>query len=127
MSDLIQLRGLRATGVHGVLPEERTRAQPFEVDVYLEVDLRTAGASDDLADTVDYGSVAEAVSAEISGPHADLLEHLAERIARAAMQAGGSRVQGVTVSLHKLRPPVPVHLHSAGVRLQRRRADLLQQ
>ena len=49
-------------GVHGVLPEEQVRPQPFEVDVELLVDLRAAGASDDLADTVDYGAVSDAVS-----------------------------------------------------------------
>ena len=37
--DRIQLRGLRAMGTHGVLPEEQQRAQPFEVDLDLEVDL----------------------------------------------------------------------------------------
>jgi dihydroneopterin aldolase len=51
--DRIELRGLRALGTHGVLPEEKERAQPFEVDLALEVDLRPAGRSDALADTVD--------------------------------------------------------------------------
>ncbi len=55
--DRIELRGLRALGTHGVLPEEQERPQPFEVDLDLEVDLRRAGRSDDLADTVDYGAV----------------------------------------------------------------------
>ena len=52
-------RGLRALGVHGVLPEEQVRPQPFEVDVELIVDLAAAAASDRLDDTVDYGAVAE--------------------------------------------------------------------
>ena len=37
--DRIQLRGLRAIGTHGVLPEEKSRAQPFEIDLDLAVDL----------------------------------------------------------------------------------------
>ena len=53
--DRIELRGLRVLGAHGVLPEEQQRAQPFEVDLDLELDLRPAGRSDALADTVDYG------------------------------------------------------------------------
>ena len=88
--DRIELRGLRALGTHGVLPEERERPQPFEVDVDLEVDLLLAGRSDDLADTVDYGTVAEAVVAAVAGPHLDLLEALAERIAAAAWRAADS-------------------------------------
>jgi dihydroneopterin aldolase len=85
--DRIELRGLRALGTHGVLPEERDRPQPFEIDVDLEVDLRRAGRSDNLADTIDYGAVAEAVAAAVAGPHVDLLEHLADRIAAAAWEA----------------------------------------
>ncbi len=85
--DRIELRGLRILGTHGVLPEERERPQPFEVDIDLEVDLLRAGRSDDLADTIDYGTVAEAVAAAVAGPHVDLLEALAERIATAAWRA----------------------------------------
>ena len=61
-ADRIELRGLRSVGTHGVLAEEQTRAQPFEVDLELEADLTAAGRSDDLADTVDYGVIIEAVS-----------------------------------------------------------------
>jgi dihydroneopterin aldolase len=93
--DRIELRGLRALGIHGVLPEERERPQPFEVDIDLEVDLRQAGRSDNLADTVDYGAVAGAVAAVVGGPHLDLLEALAERIASAVLQATGPAGDGV--------------------------------
>ena len=124
MADTIELCGLRVVGTHGVLPEERERAQPFEVDIGLEVDLRPAGRSDNLADTVDYAAIAGAVAAEIGGAHADLLEHLAERIARAALQTGGPTVLGVFVAVRKIRPPVPHQMDSAGVRIHRRREDL---
>src|SRR4051794_41805950 len=53
----ILVSGLEALGVHGVLPEEQARAQPFGVDLELEVDLGPAGTSDDLADTIDYAAV----------------------------------------------------------------------
>jgi dihydroneopterin aldolase len=117
--DRIELRGLRVLGVHGALPEERERAQPFEVDLDLELDLRPAGRSDRLADTVDYGSVTQAVAAVVSGPHAELLEHLAERVALAALACGAPLTTAVTVSVRKLRPPVPCDLHSAGVTIRR--------
>ena len=61
--DRIELRGLRSVGTHGVLVEEQERAQPFEVEVDLAVDLRPAGVSDRLGDTVDYGAVADTVAA----------------------------------------------------------------
>lgn len=123
--DRIELRGLRAVGVHGVLSEEKQRAQPFEVDLDLELDLRDAGRSDRLDDTVDYGAVTAAVAAEVTGPSSELLEHLAERIARAALEVGGpERVAAVTVTVRKLRPPVPFELASAGVTVRRSRAEL---
>jgi dihydroneopterin aldolase len=120
-SDRIELRGLRLLGTHGVLPEEQQRAQPFEVDLDLEVDLRTAGRSDRLDDTVDYGAVTGAVAAVVAGAHSDLLEHLAERIAAAALDAGAPHTAAVTISVRKTRPPVPCDLASAGVTIYRRR------
>ena len=93
------------------------RAQPFEVDVYLDLDLRAAGASDDLADTIDYGALAGRVESVITGEHHALLERLAERIAETA--ATDARVRSVTVDVRKLRPPVAVDLSWAGVRVTR--------
>ena len=124
MTDRIEIRGLRALGRHGVLDEEKSRAQPFEIDLDLEVDLRQAGRSDALADTVDYGAVVDSVQREVEGRHSDLLENLAERIARAVADVAGPQVEGVVVTLRKLRPPVPVDLASAGVRIHRRREEL---
>ena len=72
MTSAIQLRGLRAVGTHGVLPEEQARAQPFEIDLDVEADLRAAGQSDALTDTVDYGALAEAAARVVSllaSPH----------------------------------------------------------
>lgn len=118
MSDLISLRGLRAVGVHGVNPEEQTRAQPWEVDLDLELDLSRAGASDDLDDTVDYGAVSVAVERVIIGERHQLLERLAQRIADTVL--GFRAVEAVTVEIRKVRPPVPVDLHTSGVRISRR-------
>ncbi len=53
MDDRIELRGLRVSAFCGVLPEEKARRQPFEVDLDVHADLSTASASDDLADTID--------------------------------------------------------------------------
>ena len=66
-TDRIELRGIRVMGVHGVLEEERVRAQPFEVDLDVETDLSRAGSSDELGETVDYGAVAEAAAAVVAG------------------------------------------------------------
>ena len=117
MGDVIQVRGVRVMGVHGVLPEEQERPQPFEVDLDLEVDLRPAGASDQLADTVDYGALSDRVAACVAGESHALLERLAERIAAVAMT--DSRVQAVTVTVRKLHPPLAVAVDHVGVRITR--------
>lgn len=119
--DRIELRGLRGLGVHGVLPEERERAQPFEVDLDVEVDLEDAGVTDELADTVDYGSLAELAVRIVADESHRLLERLAARIAEDMLAADG-RIASVTVAVRKLRPPVAVELATVAVRITRARA-----
>jgi dihydroneopterin aldolase len=121
VTDRIGLRGLRVVGTHGVLPEEHQRAQPFEVDVDIAADLSAAGRSDDLADTIDYGAVTEAVAAVVVGDHADLLEHLAQRIVDATLAVAGPKAREVTVTVRKLRPPVPADLAVSEVSIRRGR------
>jgi dihydroneopterin aldolase len=120
-------------GVHGILEEERSRAQPFEIDLDVEMDLAPAGSSDDLAQTVDYGALAELAVSVVAGPSVGLLERLAEMIASAVLAwpaerpsgsgdehtSGTGRVVSVVVSVRKLRPPVPVQMASAGVTIRR--------
>jgi dihydroneopterin aldolase len=120
-ADRIQLRGLRASGVHGVLPEERTRAQPFELDLDLALDLAPSAASDQLADTVDYGAIAEIAAWVVSqSAPRDLLESLAGSVA-AEVLAADARIDAVTVTLRKLRPPLAVDVSTVGVAITRRR------
>jgi dihydroneopterin aldolase len=117
VNDRIELRGLRAVGTHGALAEEQTRPQPFEVDLDVSADLRLAGGSDQLGDTLDYGALASQVAAVVTGEHHALLERLASRIAETVL--ADARVSSVAVTVRKLRPPVPVDLATAGVRIVR--------
>ncbi len=119
MGDLIELRGLRAAGICGALPEEQVRKQPLEVDLDVETDLGPAGDSDDLAQTIDYGALAAEVERVLTGERFVLLERLAARIAEVVL--ADERVDAVTVSVRKLRPPVPQLLDTSGVRITRRR------
>ena len=117
--DVIQLRGLRVAGICGALPEEQVRAQPFEIDVDVETDVSKAGASDRLDDTLDYGAMAAAIEALVANGRFVLLEAMATRIADAIL--ADVRAQAVTVTVRKLRPPVPQHLDTSGVRIRRTR------
>lgn len=118
--DRIELRGLRVVAICGALPEERERAQPLEVDLDVEADLSAAGRSDRLDDTIDYGALCDVVEAVVEGAEAVLLEHLAEEVADAIL-AVDDRVLAVTVSVRKLRPPLPHALATSGVRIRRAR------
>ena len=117
MSDRIALTGLRVRGHHGVLPEERRDGQDFLVDVVLHLDLRPAGASDDLADTVHYGELAHALAAVVAGEPVDLLEALAQRLADVCLSDG--RVERAEVTVHKPQAPVPLEFADVSVRVVR--------
>jgi dihydroneopterin aldolase len=115
--DTIILSGIRALGSHGVLPEEQSRPQPFEVDVELSVDLVPPGRTDVLSDTVDYDGLTGRIVQIVEAGGLSLLEALAAKIAEACR--ADSRVTGVVVTVKKLRPPVPVHIDHVAVRIER--------
>lgn len=121
MSDRIEVRGLRATVIVGVNPEERDRKQPIELDLDLHLDLAAAGRSDDLSDTVHYGEAAEVALRAVSECRALLLERVAHLVAEALL-GYDDRVAAVTVSVRKLRPPVPLDLATTGVTITRARS-----
>ena len=119
--DRIEIRGLRVVTHVGVPAEERATPQPIELDIDLEVDLGAAAASDDVADTVDYGAVTLAVSEAVSSAECALLERLASVACDAALSADG-RALAAVVTVRKLRPPVPVDVDTTAVRLRRSRS-----
>jgi dihydroneopterin aldolase len=106
-------------GICGALPEERERAQPLELDIDVTADLAAAAASDALDDTIDYGALVAAAERVVHQGRFVLLEALAGRVADEML--ADPRVHAVTVSVRKLRPPVPQALDTAGVRLTRTR------
>lgn len=109
------------SGVHGVLPEERRQEQPFQVDLTIVADLHDAAASDDLADTIDYGAVVASAHRIVTEESYQLLERLAGRIADEVLSID-ARAVTVEVTVWKLRPPVPETLDRAGVTVARDRA-----
>lgn len=119
-TDRIELRGLCVLARCGVLPYEQEQDQPIELDVDLIADLAPSGASDDLADTIDYGAVCGLVADVISAAPVALLERLAAVVAEAVLAFDG-RIAEVEVAARKLRPPVPQQLATSGVRIVRRR------
>jgi dihydroneopterin aldolase len=119
VSDRITLRGMRFLGRHGVHLEERLEPQPIEVDVILRGDLSGPAASDDLADTTDYGAVFALVAEIVEGRSFRLIEALAGAIADAVLAA--TTVDDVEVRVRKPKAPLPGAFETVEARLRRRR------
>ncbi len=98
-ADRVSLLGITLRAVVGVYPEERAAPRELEADVRLAVDLRAAGRSDDLADTIDYASLAERLRAVAEASRFRLLEALAEALAAEAL--ADPRVAEAEVALRK--------------------------
>ncbi len=116
-ADLIEISGLRVVARHGVLEEERRRAQPFEIHLVVESDLAEAARTDDLSHTLDYGKIVEKVVEVATGTSHLLLESLAGEIASAVLHHFAPTA--VTVTVRKLRPPIAADVASVAVTLRR--------
>lgn len=121
MKDTIHVNGIRAFGRLGVLLEERTIGQWFNVDLIIQVDLSKAGASDQLADTYDYCNAVTAIQSYIQTSEVQLLEAAAEAIAAIVLAA--NIVQQVQVRLTKLVPPIPHFSGTIAVEITRSLMD----
>ena len=122
--DRIFLRGMRFMACHGVLPHEREVPQPFEVDVEMGLDLRAAGESDDLDDTVNYAEVYDVVSTVLTVTRKYLIEALAEEIADDLLRDFDA-LRWVRVTVHKPAAPIDGIFSDVGVTILRRRKDLV--
>lgn len=124
MTDAILLEGLRFFGYHGLFPEERTLGQRFLVDVTAELDLRDAGAHDEIEETVNYASIYATVRSVVEGEPLMLIEAVADRSARAVLEAYPA-INAVEITVRK--PAVTIrgaHLDTIGVRIRRVRAHI---
>jgi len=115
--DQIVVEGIRVTGYHGVLPTERASGQLFIADVVAHVSTQAAAVSDQLAKTVNYSDLADAVAAVLAGDPSDLLETVAEHCARAVLEFDG--VECVDIAIHKPQAPLLVEFADVVVRIRR--------
>jgi len=118
VADRIALSGLKVRGYHGVYEHERRDGQDFLVDATLWLDSRPAAASDDLADTVDYGGLADRLATVVEGEPVNLIETLAARLCELCM--ADERVIAAEVTVHK--PQAPIAREFADVAVTARRS-----
>ena len=118
MTDRIVLTGLRVFGRHGVFDFETQQGQDFVVDITAWLDLTAAARSDDVADTLHYGELAEFAASVVGGPPRKLIETVAAEIADGVMLRWP--VVAAEVCVHK--PPAPIPLSFADVSVTIRRS-----
>jgi len=117
--DTISLLGMRVFAYHGVLDEEKSAGQEFVIDVTIHADLSSAASSDDLTDSIDYGTLAAAIHDRVSSERWNLIERVAERVADLVME--DERVAGVEIRVHKPAAPIPVRFKDVVVEMRRSR------
>ena len=118
MTDELAILGVECFGHHGVFDFERREGQVFLIDLVLGLDTTSAAASDDLSDTVDYGSLVAQVKASVERVPVDLIETLAQRIADVCLL--DDRVQWVRVTVHKPDAPIDATFRDVALTITRR-------
>lgn len=118
--DKIIMKNLAFFGYHGVLKEENVLGQKFFVDIDLYTDLKRAGISDEVTDTVHYGEVYNMVKDIVENKRFKLLEALAENIAATVLDSF-SLVNEISVKIRKPEAPVNGIYDYFGVEIRRKR------
>jgi len=117
MNDFIEIHGIAGFGYHGLFDHERKNGQSFAVDVKLELKRKKAGKSDSIDDAVDYSSVIKSVHEMIIGEPVNLIERLAELIAKDLLKK--YPVRSVEIVVHKANAPVGFPVGDIAVRIKR--------
>ena len=89
------------------------------MDITVWIDLATAASSDELADTLDYGALAQRAADIVAGPARKLIETVAGAIAEDVM--ADERVHAVEVVVHKPSAPIPLAFTDVAVTARRSR------
>ena len=118
--DSITITGIEVFAHHGVLEAEKAEGQSFLIDVEIGLDLSPAGDTDDLGQTVDYGSLAQRIHDLVASERWDLIETVASHVADAVLE--DPRVETVVATVHKPQAPIAVGFGDVSATIRRDRA-----
>jgi dihydroneopterin aldolase len=119
-SDRIFLRGLAVECTIGFIDWERRLKQTIVIDLEMAVDCRRAAIRDDVADTLNYKTVAKRLISFVQASSYNLVETLVERMASVVLDEFGVAWVRVTVA----KPGAIRGSREVGVTIERTRADL---
>jgi len=115
--ETLTLKSLRFRGYHGHYEQEREQGNDFEVDLVFSGELRAAGESDELGDTIDYQQAQEIARSVMEGPSVKLIETLAKRIGDQIFEAI-PQAKTLEVTVRKLQPPLDIKTAYSEIRMQ---------
>lgn len=116
MKGIIEINGLRVRARHGVLDEERTLGNNFEISVTLGYPFGDAAREDNLEATLNYAEATDIIIGVMATP-SRLLEHVAWRI-REALTTRWPAIESGVVRIAKLNPPIDAQLRDVAVRIE---------
>ena len=121
----VSIRGLKVYAHHGVFDFEKAYGQDFFIDADVWIDGEAAAANDDLAQTVNYGELANALVADAKTNPVDLRETLASRLLTLVMGFGGGDQTGIVkkakVTVHKPNAPIDHEFSDVSVTVKAKR------
>ena len=121
MTDELSVKGIECFAHHGVFDFERREGQTFVVDLVLGLDTRRAAESDDLEETVNYGTLVMDVKAAVERDPVDLIETVVQRIADVCLK--DRRVEWARVTLHKPDAPIDATYSDVALTITRTRGN----
>jgi dihydroneopterin aldolase len=119
--DKVYINGLELYTLIGVYEFERHAKQRIIVDIEMCTNLKVAGQSDDVADTVDYGKVADCLSKIALDSSYQLLEALGEDMARKILEEFAPA--SITITINK--PDILENVSAVGIKITRNLVDLV--
>ena len=122
MTSYILLENIRFFAYHGEAPQETTVGNECNVSLRRKTDITRAIESDDVADTVNYAEIHQAVKEEMDIP-SKLLEHVAGRIVLRLFNDFPT-VECIDLKLSKRNPPMGADIETAGVEVHVERQTL---
>jgi dihydroneopterin aldolase len=99
----INIKGLSVYAHHGVLDFEKAYGQEFLIDAEVTIQVTS---SDDIANTLSYADLADALVADAKQNPVELLETLAQRLLALTFELGGPSVSKAKITVHKPNAPL---------------------
>ena len=118
--DKINIRNLEVFAKHGIYLEERVLGQKFIVSATIYMDLRGAGKSDELEESIDYGGICREIKSYVEENKFNLIERVAEGLAEKLL-VDNQVIKRIWIEVKKPWAPVAIHVETVSVEIERGR------